>query len=66
MGEGYWWGKISFLVSTEVRECKLKYVGRAAIFILEAMERLRSDVTRHAKNRLVLGHGQEVLEGKTT
>ena len=59
---GYW----SFLVATEVRESKLEDVGRTAIFVFEAMERLRSDIARHAKNGCIRSHGQEVFEGKTT
>ena len=30
------------------------------------MERLRSDIARHAKNGIVRSHGQEVFKGKTT
>ena len=37
-----------------------------AIFVNEAIERLRSDIARHAKNGSVRSHGQEVFEGKTT
>jgi hypothetical protein len=64
--KGYLWSEVAFLVSTEVGESKLKDVGRAAIFVFEAMERLRSDIAGHTKNGSVGGHGQEVLKGKTT
>jgi hypothetical protein len=41
--------------------------GRTAIFAIEAMERLRIDIARHAnKNGCVRSHDQEVFEGKTT
>ena len=35
-----------------------------AIFVNEAIERLRTDIARHAKNGSVRSHGQEVFEGK--
>ena len=64
--KGFLGSEVSFLVATEIRESKLKDVGRTAIFVFEAMERLRSDITRHAYNGCVRSHGQWVFEGKTT